>query len=464
MFAMRCLVFLLTFSVVVFADDDICPELQWKVDSEGRILVWPHPALGAAAKGEADARPYMESGPRLFTRELPRTGLLGTILYALPGTSDLASLGDGAYQFRKLSTPTTDASIVERIAAEPKGEAPLLRRAQLDRLVAVRIAQTRRLGAAVPALAKLAKEADDPFLRRAAAEARADILGHAPPALNVAELPDDIPANADLILFIDQTHVPRRTRLWNVVKKSGSVSARNMVVQMGSMVTVSDRAAGQMAMDLSLVLGYEAARQFGNMRRHWTVIAARLARGADGPAIWSETDGLFEPAAMHNALKNHNVSSEFKDGVCRFSVLGIRIEVRRTRLSVRMGAFPATDAPAPKIPRGHAVWGLVRLSEKAQRMVPRGLATGAKQATFTLDLERGFVARLRTDYASEAAAVQALGVLQQIGQGLGDKPLLERMQSDRAGTTVSVAIDLGTSIAHYFAARNAEMEAKLPGK
>jgi len=464
MFAMRCLPFLLVLSAVVFAGDDVCEELQWKLDSEGRILIWPHPALGAAAKGEADARPYMDSGPRLFARELPRTGLLGMILYALPGTCDLASLGDGAYQFRKLNMPATDAKLVERIAAAPEGTAPLLRRAQLDRLLAVRIAQTRRLEAALPELTKLAEHADDPFLQRAAIEARAAILGQAPPALKVAELPRDIPANADLLVFIDQTRVPRWTRLWHLAKKGGSLQARNMIVQLGTMVTVSDRAQGQMAMDLSLVLGYELARQFGNMRRHWTVIAARLAHGADGPAIWSETDGLFEPAALHNALKTHNVPSEFEDGACRFRVLGVRIEMRRTRLSVRLGAFPDTDAAAPKIPRGHAAWGLVRFSKKAQRLVPQGLATGAKQATFTLDMQRGFVARLRAEYASEAAAVQALGVLQQMCQGLGDKPVLERIRSDQAGTTVPVAIDLGTSLERYLAAHYERIEAELAGK
>jgi len=464
MVTMRCLILLLVLSAVVFAGDDICPELQWKLDNEGRILVWPHPTLGAVAKGEADARPYMDSGPRLFARELPRTGALGMILYALPGTSDLASLGDGAYQFHKLSTPATYSKIVERIAAAPEGTGPLLRRAQLDRLLAVRIAQTRRLQAALPTLTKLAENADEPFLRRAAVEARANILGQAPPALKVAELPRDIPANADLLVFIDQTRVPRWTRLWGLAKRGGSLQARNMVAQLGSMVTVSDRAHGQMAMDLSLVLGCEAARQFGNMRRHWTVIAARLAHGADGPAIWSETDGLFEPAALHKALKKHNVPSEFKDGACRFRVLGIRIEMRRTRLSVRLGAFPDTDAAAPKIPRGHAVWALVRLSEKAQRLVPQGLATGAKQATFTLDMQRGFVARLRTEYASEAAAARALGVLQQICQGLGDKPMLERIRSDQAGTTISVAIDLDNSLEPYLAAHYERIEAKLAGK
>jgi len=462
--AMRCLSLLAVFSAVVFAGDDICPELQWKLDSKGRILVWPHPALGAAAKDEPDARPYMERGPRLFASELPRTGLLGMTLYALPGTTDLASLGDGAYQFQKLNTPATDAAIVERIAMAPEGVAPLLRRAQLDRLLAVRIAQTRRLEAALPALAKLAKEADAPFLKRAAVEARAGILGLAPPALKVAELPRDIPANADLVVFIDQTRVPRWTRLWSLTKQDGSIQARNMILQLGTMITVSDRARGQLTMDLPLVLGYEAARQFGNMRRHWTVVAARLAHGADGPAIWSETDGLFDPAALHAALERHNVTSEFKEGVCRFAVLGIRIEMQRTRLSVRMGAFPATDAPAPRIPRGHAVWGLVRLSKKAQRLVPRGLATGAKQATFTVDLERRFVARLQTEYASEAAAAQALGVFEQMCQGLDDKVMLDPIQSDRTGTTVSVAVDLRTSLENYLAARYERLNAKVAGK
>ena len=33
---------------------------------------------------------------------------LGFLLYALPGAADLASLGSGAYQFKKLKNPATD--------------------------------------------------------------------------------------------------------------------------------------------------------------------------------------------------------------------------------------------------------------------------------------------------------------------------------------------------------------------
>ena len=228
--------------IILSGELDLCPELRWKLDDSGRILVWPHPSLGMASEGERDARPYMGVGIELLM-EQRALGWRGFLLHMLPGVSDLASLGDAEYQFKKLGIPASGEQIILRISTPPQATVPpLLRRARLDRLLAVRIAQRRKLVAAVPALMKLAAEAKDPFLKRAAAEARAEIEGNAAPSLTIADLPRDIPGSADLIVFIDQTKVPRWKRLWTLSKKNGSLLARMAMMTMGNAVNLSHRA------------------------------------------------------------------------------------------------------------------------------------------------------------------------------------------------------------------------------
>lgn len=231
------------------AQDDLI-EIEWKVDELGRTLVRPH-GLGNTKEFVPWFGDGLFGGPRWqsalcaegrvdLTHAVASGGHVPALALLLPGSLDLASLCDAEHHYCKLGLGLDDALLLRRIATPAaeiaKGKpAPLVRRAHLDRILAVRIAGKRHLLEASDVLARVAKdETEDPLLRLAAR----DLLG---PRLRrpfeSAGSPEkalrDLPAAADVVVLLDQGTVPPWRRIWRIDKRVGLSEARMVLRAMG---------------------------------------------------------------------------------------------------------------------------------------------------------------------------------------------------------------------------------------
>ncbi len=156
------------------AEGDLFP-VKWKVDDQGRMLINPHPASGMMDFGPMFRDESL--GQRL--RYLRHVGSVGMFRVLFMGNRDFLSLADPEYFFRKLGLPRKDAEIRQRIALEASGDSLVLREAaKLDRLLAVRIAEARKLKSARGELLELGADTDaDQLLRWAAEDALLAISG-----------------------------------------------------------------------------------------------------------------------------------------------------------------------------------------------------------------------------------------------------------------------------------------------
>jgi hypothetical protein len=416
-------------SVAPAAAQEFPIELEWTVDEDGSTLVRPR------AKGEPEGSgrwgPWPLFEPRAGgLRTLVSGGILGWLPFMFPGRVDLASHCDIAHHFRRLGLSLTDEALIERIATPPEklaeGE-PLLRRARLDRLLAVRLAGERRITGAREALLGIHRDpASEPFLRDAAWESLA-ALGDPPLPYPERRLPPllttlaGIPSSADVVVVVNQSRIPRWMGLAAAARAFGLRQARTEIERLGAAVTPRDLATGLASLDAAGEAPYELARRFGNLRIDRTVAAVDLDAG---PAVRLRMDGRFHPSRIREAFEREGLEVEHtaRLTIVRIPEEGAILEVSPDHFLVSIGEWPspeggsllATELGLAGATRGHAVW--VHLRHPVPGRLEPPLA-GLTRATLAMDFAKGIRWRVSAEYVHDAAArVAARAVRDALGQ------------------------------------------------
>ncbi|MEE9126963.1 MAG: hypothetical protein V3U11_07470, partial [Planctomycetota bacterium] len=194
---------------------DLYP-VKYFTDDKGRLWMSPSPS-----SGETDGKELVfPERMREWRHVTSHLGLLGFIRLAFCGNQDLLSLTDAEYHFRKMKLPRTDVELRQRLVMEPAGKTPALqRRAEMDRLLAVRLLQQRGVKGAKVELERLASDAAAGlFVRVAAKEALASLLPEKfqVPARSKVDQVNQVgqkallamPTGCQVIATIDQALVP----------------------------------------------------------------------------------------------------------------------------------------------------------------------------------------------------------------------------------------------------------------
>jgi hypothetical protein len=439
---------------------DALIETEWKVEADGSLSVWPHPANSAGEHEARLFRPLYDPDADAVGEILVAGGVATWVRILLPGTMDLASQADAQYHFEKLRLGLADADLVHRIATRPEDLAstePLRRRGRLDRLLAVRLAAERKLADAALALAALRADADaDPFLRDAAWEALA-ALGEPPVPFPARDLPPllpvlaGLPACADLVVVVNQARVPPWTGLAARSREMGIDEAWNQIERLGASVTPGDLACGQPVAELGSECPYELARRFGNMRVDRLVLAVRFAAP---PAVISILDGRFEFERLRAELiaGGAEAATESRELTIRAQGAVTRLSLSPSRLTLVQGDWPgpaggdllATELGLAGATRGEAVWALIRRPPPEQGPPLAGLS----RATLVASFEGGLELDIEAEYAHEAAAkagARALEDLRLAGSGmLAGSALAFRTRGPRLVATLSVKAPTAT--------------------
>ena len=406
----RAVAALLVLAAVAGAQDEFC-ETVWIISEEGELLGWPDPQAGAQMEQTFKPVPIFRGSPL----ELVVPSYVVMALALVPGPLDLASLCDAERHLRKTNQMFFDESI--RPCLWPAEEAhavdeanPLVRRALLDRLLLLRLAERRGLRDVADGLDKMAKsESVDPITRLAAREAAAMLRDQKAP---VADLPplDGIPADAGILVVVDQRRIPPWRDVWRLVRTEWTRNARQTIARVGAAVTPADLCFGQWLMDRESERFYEIARRFGNARVHRTVLALRFAE--ENPEFGSarvflRCEGLFDVDRFREAC----VALGLEPAECDKAVSVRFGDVDVTEAATRLVATRNYPAPAEggAVPADLAKLGLG--GDDAIwihcRQVPFGGSLpvkGVQSLTLRANFEGGVTARVEATFRDEAAA------------------------------------------------------------
>jgi len=399
---------LLCVAIAPLAADELV-KTRWSVDEKGDI--WVHPP--EPGENEQPIEPFRLFGrgaqPNPFGLEtglldrVASAGLARTLTLYLPGALDLASQTDGDEHFRKLGLPTADGDVLARLEHDPERTGALGRRDALDRLLAVRLAGERRLKEAVAALCRLAED-PDPFVSRAARQSLAAIAGqHPPPAPALeplAKVLAALPAEAGLVVVIDQSRVPAWGEVPRLMREHGMRRAQRQIEALGAAVAPLDYLHGQVALDADNELPYEIVRRLGNARADRSVFAL-TDQGA-----YLVVEGRFEPARISAGLRELGCEPKTVDGAVRVTFdlevpCVLAVGERRLELAVNPSATPGGEALARELTAAgaggtDAVWCHVR-DAKGLPYVPEEMK-GFVRGTLTVSFEGGVRATLETTW------------------------------------------------------------------
>lgn len=395
---MRSLLALIVCALPLHADELI--ETEWIVAPDGSIWIWPNG--NTVAEQRVPARwlgiGLLGEEAKLF-ESLLAAGPVGTMLIGLPGTADSASLCDAGYHFKKLKLGSSDAEVLARIRAMPAAKfAPALRRARLDRILAVRLAGSRKLEVALPVLKQIAANGElEPFLRRAALESAAAIEGKAVAPFRCREpsaVLADVPANAQVVVLVDQRQVPRWKRPWRIAYDGGIRAARKTIAMMGAAVTDSDLGMGQCQAEVPLELGYEIARQLGNHRRLWSV------HGVWDSGVFTHIEGDFDVDAIESEMRRAKLSEAAPFGP------GSRLTVQPNSVRINYGTAEAggiaEELTRGGIGAGDAIWVRVRDASLFKPIAP--MLIGVEEITLSVRLKGGIEVNLVAACKDEGTA------------------------------------------------------------
>lgn len=430
-------------------ESDLNAAIKWSVKNDGSLWVKPHPEVVVPAGQEGVARPMMGNtkvsvddllpDPAKIERfpdgqPVPRRnvldiiwqgGLPSLLTLAVPGPLDLASLTDAENHFRQLKLGLTEHDLLKRVALPPPADltAPLRTRANLDRLLAVRLCGQRRIKRAQPVLEKIADdEKVDPYLRQAARMSLAWIQGKADvrPARNVAPLRDDlthIPADYDLLIVSNGHRAPalRRPGYWGYL--AGMRLVRQKMEAIGREVNPAVVAGGVYIIHESGEWLYEAARIMGNLQWDRMTIAMKLPSRETPKAPISfvasgrfPADAMFRPGTLKPVEKN-GMKYYRREG------LTAQVGVSNTRFAYHKNWLPekktaASHAAELKEKGLHGrVWLFIHLKNaKAVAALggPMGaFSTGLQEATLRLTGGGGVSLELKATYETEEQAANA---------------------------------------------------------
>lgn len=395
---MRILLALILCACALRADELI--KSEWTIAPDGSTWIWPN--LETAAEQRTPAQwlgiGLLGEEARLF-ESLLAAGPVGTMLIGLPGTADSASLCDAEHHFKKLKLGSSDAEVLARMRATPEAKLmPALRRARLDRILAVRLAGERKMQAALPTLKQMATDGElEPFLRRAALESAAAIEGKAMPPFRCREplaVLADVPANAQVVVMVDQRQVPRWKKPWRIAYDGGIRTARKTIAMMGAAVTDSDLGAGQCQAEVPLEISYEIARQLGNHRRFWSV------HGIWDSGVFTHIEGDFDVDAIENEMQRAKVSAKNPFGP------GSRLTVQPDSVRINYGTAAAggiaEELTRGGIGAGDAIWVRVRDVSLFKPIAP--MLVGVEEITLSVRLKGGIEVNLVAACKDEGTA------------------------------------------------------------
>ena len=377
-------------------------DTQWIVREDGVLTQLPNPAVqGPTTQGYsfvADENP----------RDRSRDALVQTLSVwlhagnswacqylgaALRCPGDLLGATLAERHFAQLGRDASDVAL-RQFLLQPDGalEEPLLRREQLDRELAVRLLQRRGARAAIGELRSLARDAGDPFLRRAAAAAHselADAAASSPVAL--PSLPVEVPAGMAFWLWIDMGNVAARRDIASAVRTARVEKGWDHVLARDPERGISDAllAGSQHRVDVFDELPYEMARTWGRARIDQCLLGFRWVDG-DCRLIWAAASGAFEVEALTAYLGRCGIGIETNKGRLHTTdwwpdhevdVAADHVVVRHKRGIGAIGKWPAVVDEA--IERRAAIAGELSPS-KDSPTVPWLLLGGEGVATLQL--------------------------------------------------------------------------------
>lgn len=348
-------------------------DTQWRVRPDGVLEQHPNPAAGGSTANGLSFAGVDDYGERpgdplvtFLSRHLHdgtkfASDVRNWLAPLLRHPGDLLGATDAERHFAQLGRDATDQALRQFLVVPATAATPeLQRREQLDRELAVRVLQQRRVKASVGELRLLAARRDDPFLQRTAATALAALGGGAAPApVAFAGLALKVPRHADAWLWLDCMRLPERRDVDSAVRGAEVERLWSLLERFGGKPLSIHLAGCQMHVDQFGEVPYEAARTWGRAQVDQMLVA--LQATASGVQLgWAAASGRFEAAVLAEYLRKRKIDFAALDGGLQttawwpgfeVTVLADRVVVRRDGLALG-GATPglvakATAAGAP---------------------------------------------------------------------------------------------------------------------
>ncbi|MCK6459930.1 MAG: hypothetical protein L6Q95_08555 [Planctomycetes bacterium] len=473
---MRAAAMLLALVFAASAQDEL-HETVWIVGEDGELMGWPDPEAPDGMGGRK-LTPFrvFDAAPGACFEDMCWQAWA---LLVVPGRSDLASLCDPERHLKKTNQMLFDELLLMSISSDwmAKSRAdPALRRAFLDVLLGWRVLGARGLKDAAPMLKDMA-DADsvDPITRLAAEEIAAMLDGLNAPAVDLPPL-DGIPADAGVLVVIDQRRVPPWRDVWRHHRTWGIRSARQTIARVGAAVTPADMCAAQWIMDRESEGFYELARRFGNARVHRTVLALRFDPDVGADLSFARAllrcEGLFEVDRFKAGCEASGVKpGTAGEGAASAQFADVDVTVAPDRLVVSRN-YPAPAAgggiPADLAKLGcggdDAIWIHCRKVPFADRLPVKGVEALTLRASF----DGGVSVRCEARFKDAAAAAAAKGEMER-WKGLDLKPVELREARPEAVARVkafvaSLAVSVeGATLTAECAAKGETPESLLEG-
>ena len=384
--------------------------LEWSIDENGD-LVWRSKDPIPDDSGEWSAVDVFHG--------LANIGMMGWINAMLAGPRDLASLTDAERYFSSLGLGTSVGELRKRIVTPViETDNALARRAELERILAVRLVQERGITEANPELRAIMSSSDvDPFLSRAARDALGTVDAVPPvviPDAALASLPD-----ADFLFFFDQTRIPP---LFWLPRRGIDVTSRLIIgaelfrTGVGNPVNLFPPgylAAVQVLNELGVLVPFELARLYGNARVDWVLGAFQ---DAPRQRLWLEAHGRFEVEAVQSSLTAEGVELE-RGETLRGDGLGpldLTLELDEERIHVATWQFegdsPETAGKLRAAGLGEApIW--IHLPGGSMLWQLMGLPVAVGSATLEVETADPVTVIIRTEHETEDLARQMAALL-----------------------------------------------------
>ncbi len=273
---------------------EIEANITWQLDTNGSLMIAPDPW---SASGE-HARVLRES--LLATTSYANLGTWGMLIALAPGCDDIASLTDGERLFKRIGYGLGDAKLLQRIrGSQSHVDTKTAQRVQLERIIAMRIAQKRELRAAIGVLKLVTKDdRESESLRKVARDVIRALKGETPAPLTV-ELESlrtvlaRVPNNSEAVIVVDQRALPSARSIMPMIEPLAMGITKSVLRKAGGTVSPAHWTSARMVSCQPGVLPYELALRFGNFSLHRTVVAVRNLRQGR-PILWIHFEGDFD--------------------------------------------------------------------------------------------------------------------------------------------------------------------------
>jgi hypothetical protein len=394
-------------------------EICWRVSSDGRVVVWPDEQL---REDNLRFSPLFPLTPDVLKNPgefLTATGWPALAALALSG-SDILAATDAEYHFRKLRLGThpflldTRVHDPARYTARGRPE-PLVRRAQLDRILALRLAAAHKVEWLRRSLdAFVTDPSSNPFLRAVAQRELVRLTGKA--ARSLSWRPEELPADCTFYACIDWSRIPVPPGLVRACNLDAARRVRELSHCLGAAFRPELLGEAQWRIDRRAELPYEVVRRLGNLMlsRAW-LAGTSLGR-------WEfHAQGLVEIEQVRQMLKDLAVEAREERGTLSFGVAGARIHASTSSVGIVMPGDRDTKQASPALAEelkaagfgaDNAVWVYVRDAAG----IPYLARLGVEKATLRVSFADGTTARAEVtcrDASAAAGLVTELGALKE---------------------------------------------------